>query len=288
MSLSTSEVSKIIEKTISISNPRELPLKGLHFGKLLFKVEEYNSAAEWILKFTRIYDRDAPAHKLLGECYERLGNVEAALSCFKRSLQIKPIQSELLLRIVELYLNPGPTQNPNKAQIWLDKATAALPGNTTVFKMKMELMLAQQASPDILEKAIVQELNRRSNDPALHVQYVSFMRTEDRLKDAYDYCNKVENTMESTSVRSDYKWSSCVVGTYKEYMEKIKGIQPLHSVNETRLILLEALSRFIWLCLLDNKQQKALEKLQIMDECLWSVLSDHTMGDWKTLAIEME
>uniref|UniRef100_H2XM76 RanBD1 domain-containing protein n=1 Tax=Ciona intestinalis TaxID=7719 RepID=H2XM76_CIOIN len=265
----------------------QLPLKGLHFGKLWYKAGDYNSAAQWIVKYLKTFDRDTSAHKLLGDCYEKLSEIEAALSCFKRSLQIKPNQPELLLHIVELYLNPGPAQNPNKAQIWLDKAAASLPGNATVFKMKMELMLAQQASPSVLEKAILQELKRRSNDPALHVQYVSFMRTQDRLEDAYAYCVKIENILDSASIRSDYKWSSCVVSTYKEHTEKLQNNQQ-HSHHIAQLMLLEALSRFIWVCLEDNKQQKALEKLQMMDECLSSVLSNKAIGDWKVLAAEME
>nr|XP_026691293.1 E3 SUMO-protein ligase RanBP2 [Ciona intestinalis] len=287
MSLTPSEVSKIIEKSTATSNPQELPLKGLHFGKLWYKAGDYNSAAQWIVKYLKTFDRDTSAHKLLGDCYEKLSEIEAALSCFKRSLQIKPNQPELLLHIVELYLNPGPAQNPNKAQIWLDKAAASLPGNATVFKMKMELMLAQQASPSVLEKAILQELKRRSNDPALHVQYVSFMRTQDRLEDAYAYCVKIENILDSASIRSDYKWSSCVVSTYKEHTEKLQNNQQ-HSHHIAQLMLLEALSRFIWVCLEDNKQQKALEKLQMMDECLSSVLSNKAIGDWKVLAAEME
>jgi len=53
-------------------------------------------------------------------------------------IKFVPLQPELLLHIVELFLNPGPTQNPNKAQVWLDRAAAAMPGSSSVFKLKVK------------------------------------------------------------------------------------------------------------------------------------------------------
>lgn len=40
-----------------------------------------------------------------------------------------------MLKIVEMHINPGPVQNINKAQMWLDKVSVFLPNNQNVYKL---------------------------------------------------------------------------------------------------------------------------------------------------------
>lgn len=42
-----------------------------------------------------------------------------------------------MLKVAEIHINPGPTQNPSRAQVWLDKAAIALPNNPLVYKLKV-------------------------------------------------------------------------------------------------------------------------------------------------------
>ena len=46
-------------------------------------------------------------------------------------------QYDLVVHVAELFLLSGPSCNPIKAQVWLDKAAAALPGDPKVFNLKV-------------------------------------------------------------------------------------------------------------------------------------------------------
>ncbi|XP_076811895.1 E3 SUMO-protein ligase RanBP2-like isoform X2 [Clavelina lepadiformis] len=287
-SLSVNDVSSIIDKTIKSTNPRDLPLKGLYLGRLLNQSGQYQDAIEWIVKYLKKYDRDAAAYRLLGDCYEKLLEYEAAMRSYKQSLQVKPNQYDLVLHVVELFLNPGPTQNPNKAQVWLDKVAVALPGDARVFKMKMELLLAQQAKPKELEEAILHELKKRPTDVSLHIQYVTFMRTQDRLADALVYCNKISNTLTPSLVEGNSKWNSCVVNILKENAELLAGRTETKDFTVVHCLFLEALSNLVRLKIADNKHEKALEKLALMDRFLWSVAAQHCGNEWQTVIEEIK
>nr|CAB3265551.1 RANBP2-like and GRIP domain-containing protein 5/6 [Phallusia mammillata] len=288
-SMSVSEVSSIVQKAIKNSNPRELPLKGLHFGQLWHEAGDYQNASQWITKYLRAYDRDPQAHRLLGECYEKLSEYELALKCYKQSLHIKPYQPQLVLHIVELFLNPGPTQNPNRAQVWLDKAAAALPGNPNVFKLKMELLVAQQASPATLEKAIKEEMKLRDNDFSLHEEYISFLKTQGNISAANAYINDLDNIQSPHSFCNGLEWCACIVSTYQDYYDNKKAKSTsAHELLVPRFLLLEALARYLLLCISDKNFEKSFQLLQQLDEVTYVAASQSISGEWHIVEEEMK
>lgn len=63
---------------------------------MYFKIGEYNSALNWFSSFLEVQESHADAHKMLGQCYERLKKSERALQAYQRSLQLDPKQSNLI------------------------------------------------------------------------------------------------------------------------------------------------------------------------------------------------
>lgn len=45
-----------------------------------------------------IKETNAPAHKLMGEIYEKTGQLEKALQSFKRSLELDERQNDIILK----------------------------------------------------------------------------------------------------------------------------------------------------------------------------------------------
>ncbi|XP_077972662.1 E3 SUMO-protein ligase RanBP2-like isoform X1 [Styela clava] len=273
MSRSIEQVEALVSKAVRYAkSEKELSIKGLNFGRWWNEVGEYEKASKWITRYLVIYDKDAKAHKLLGEIYEKLDRSDAALACYKSSLRVKPQQYELMLKVAEMHINPGPTQNPNRAQVWLDKAAVALPNHPQVYKLKMELYLAQEAPSSRLEETILQELKKRPNDPSLYVEYVTFLKNQERLNEAFAFVEKIEHDYSIPKVvEKDMEWNQCLVDTCKDYAEHMSDDDVTDESIKAYSMLLISLCRNVWLCFEQEKYNEALEFLAWLDKSLFSV-----------------
>lgn len=64
---------------------------------MYFKVFEYELAKQFITNFLSVNENSPEGRRLLGHCYDKLGNKEKAISEYQKSLASTPNQPELLL-----------------------------------------------------------------------------------------------------------------------------------------------------------------------------------------------
>lgn len=64
---------------------------------MYFKVSEFELAKQYVLTFLNVNENSPEGRRLLGHCYEKLGNKEKSIAEYKKSLDLTPNQPELLL-----------------------------------------------------------------------------------------------------------------------------------------------------------------------------------------------
>lgn len=72
-------------------------LKGLAIARMYFKVFEYNLAKQYVTTFLSVNENSPEGRRMLGHCYDKLGNKEKAVAEYQKSLASTPNQPELLL-----------------------------------------------------------------------------------------------------------------------------------------------------------------------------------------------
>eukprot|EP00075_Anas_platyrhynchos_P013753 XP_027303006.1 coiled-coil domain-containing protein 138-like isoform X2 [Anas platyrhynchos] len=113
-------------------------LKGFQFAKLYFEVKEYELAKRYISTYLSVQKRDARAHRFLGQIYEAEDNIEKAFGCYRRSVELNPMQKDLVLKIAELLCNNAVTDE--RAKYWVEKSAKLFPGSPAVYKLKEQLL----------------------------------------------------------------------------------------------------------------------------------------------------
>lgn len=64
---------------------------------MYFKVFEFELAKQYILSFLNVNEYSPEGRRLLGHCYDKLGNKDKAVAEYQKSLASTPNQPELLL-----------------------------------------------------------------------------------------------------------------------------------------------------------------------------------------------
>lgn len=64
---------------------------------MYFKVFEFQLAKQYVTTFLSVNENSPEGRRLLGHCYEKLGNKEKAIDEYHKSLISTPNQPELLL-----------------------------------------------------------------------------------------------------------------------------------------------------------------------------------------------
>lgn len=65
-------------------------------AKLYCKVGDYASAQHWLTSYLQEKEDHADAHKLLGQCFEKLNKPDRAITEYQRSLQLNSKQTGLI------------------------------------------------------------------------------------------------------------------------------------------------------------------------------------------------
>ncbi|XP_071900734.1 RANBP2-like and GRIP domain-containing protein 8 isoform X1 [Anas platyrhynchos] len=133
---SKAEVERCVASVqASAASRREKSLKGFQFAKLYFEVKEYELAKRYISTYLSVQKRDARAHRFLGQIYEAEDNIEKAFGCYRRSVELNPMQKDLVLKIAELLCNNAVTDE--RAKYWVEKSAKLFPGSPAVYKLKV-------------------------------------------------------------------------------------------------------------------------------------------------------
>nr|XP_029488358.1 RANBP2-like and GRIP domain-containing protein 5/6 [Oncorhynchus nerka] len=211
--------------SVESSSPslKEKPIKGFLFAKLYFEAKEYELAKRHVSAYLKVAERDPKAHQFLGKLYEREGDINKAIGCYKRSVDLNPAQRDLVLKVAELLVSK--TERDNRAEFWVEKAAKLLPGHLAVFNLKEHLLNQQgQQGWNQLFDLLQAELAVRPGDAHINIKLVQLFSSDGRLEEAVKHCLATEKR---GLLRSSLDWYSTVVHTLQESLA-----QPSVSSNE--------------------------------------------------------
>uniref|UniRef100_A0A4W5L626 E3 SUMO-protein ligase RanBP2 n=1 Tax=Hucho hucho TaxID=62062 RepID=A0A4W5L626_9TELE len=216
MRRSKAEVDRYIY-SVQSSSPSFKEVRFL-FAKLYFEAKEYELAKRHVSAYLTVAERDPKAHKFLGQLYEREGDINKAVGCYKRSVDLNPAQRDLVLKVAELLVSK--TETASRAEFWVEKAAKLLPANPAVFNLKERLLNRQgQQGRNQLLDLLQAELAMRPGDAHINIKLVQLFSSDGRLEEAVQHCLATEKR---GLLRSSLDWYSTVVHT----------LQPSVSSNE--------------------------------------------------------
>ncbi|XP_054994029.1 E3 SUMO-protein ligase RanBP2 isoform X1 [Sorex araneus] len=254
----------------SAPSPREKSMKGFYFAKLYYEAKEYDLAKKYISTYINVQERDPKAHRFLGLLYEAEENIEKAVECYKRSVELNPTQKDLVLKIAELLCKNDVADG--RAKYWVERAAKLFPGSTAVYKLKEQLLDCKgEDGWNKLFDLIQSELYARPDDVHVNIRLVELYRSNRRLKDAVAHCHEAERNI---ALRSSLEWNSCVVKTLKEYLDSSQYLESDKSNwRATNKDLLLAYANLMFLTLSTRDVQESRELLESFDSALHSVKS---------------
>ncbi|KAM8856290.1 E3 SUMO-protein ligase RanBP2 [Spinachia spinachia] len=224
MRRSKAEVDRYVS-SVQSSSPslKEKPVKGFLFAKLYFEAKEYELAKRHVSEYLKVQERDPKAHKFLGQLYESEGDINKAVGCYKRSVDMNPAQRDLVLKVAELLVSKQ--ECDSRAEFWVEKAAKLLPGNPAVFNLK-ERLLSRQGQPgwNRLFDLFQVELAARPADAHVNVKLVQLFCQDGRLDEAVKHCLAAEKR---GVLNHSLDWYTVVVRTLQDYLA-----QPSVSANE--------------------------------------------------------
>ncbi|XP_047456055.1 ranBP2-like and GRIP domain-containing protein 3 isoform X2 [Mugil cephalus] len=270
MRRSKAEVDRYVS-SVQSSSPslKEKPVKGFLFAKLYFEAKEYDLAKRHVSEYLKVQERDPKAHKFLGQLYEREGDVNKAVGCYKRSVDLNPAQRDLVLKVAELLVSKE--ECDSRAEFWVDRAAKALPGNPAVFNLKERLLSRQgQQGWNRLFDLLQTELAARPADAHVNVKLVQLFCQDGRLDQAVKHCLATEKR---GLLRHSLDWYTVVVQTLQEYLA-----QPSISSNEKacrhlQKELLLARCSLMRITLSQSSVQNSLDALRNFDQAMQTLSS---------------
>ncbi|KAE8625397.1 hypothetical protein XENTR_v10006259 [Xenopus tropicalis] len=280
MRRSKAELQRYIENAQnSATSPREKSMKGFLFARLYYEAKEYELAKRCVSSYISVQERDPKAHRFLGQLFEIEGNVEKAVGCYKRSLELNPTQKDLVLRIAELICTLN--IKDGRAEYWVDRASKLFPGSPEIYRLKEQLLSSQgEAGWNQLFDLIQAELFARPNDVYVNIKLVDLFLSNQRLEEAVWHCLKPERR----ALRTDLEWCSRVVQVFKEYLASKQGQKNTNVKTITKELLL-AHSDVVLLTLSKKDVWKSKEALERFDQALLSVKQSVSGTDATDLSV---
>ncbi|NWH82919.1 RBP2 ligase, partial [Piaya cayana] len=224
----------------------------------------------YVSAYLNVQERDPKAHRFLGRIYEAEDNIEKAVGCYKRSVELNPTQKDLVLKIAELLCNNDTTDG--RAKYWVERAAKLFPGSPSVYRLKEKLLDCKgEDGQNELFDLIQAELCARPDDVYLNIRLVALFRSQNRLRDAVRHCQESEKKI---PLQSSVEWCSCVVETYEAYLESVQDLES--DKNNWRAIKkdhLLAYSSFVKMKLSSRDVQESREALESFDRLLQSMKS---------------
>ncbi|KAG9271314.1 E3 SUMO-protein ligase RanBP2-like isoform X2 [Astyanax mexicanus] len=270
MRRSKADVERYISSVESLSPARtQKPVKGFLFAKLYFEAKEYELAKRHVSDYLTVQVRDPKAHRFLGQLYEREGEIEKAVGCYKRSVDLNPAQRDLVLKVAELLCSKP--ELDSRAEFWVEKAAKLLPGHPAVFDLREKLLSVKgQQGWNQLYDLLQSELQLRPCDAHVNSKLVQLYCSDGRLEDAAKHCLSVEK---AGLLRHSLFWYTTAVQTIQEYLS-----QPSVSANEKvcrrfKKELLLAHCSLLRLTLSEKGCQESVDALKTFDHAMQSLKS---------------
>ncbi|XP_068428477.1 E3 SUMO-protein ligase RanBP2 isoform X1 [Clinocottus analis] len=270
MRRSKAEVDRYVS-SVQSSSPslKEKPVKGFLFAKLYFEAKEYELAKRHVSEYLKVQERDPKAHKFLGQLYEREGDINKAVGCYKRSVDMNPAQRDLVLKVAELLVSKQ--ECDSRAEFWVEKAAKLLPGNPAVFNLK-ERLLSRQGQPgwNRLFDLLQAELMARPADAHVNVKLVQLFCQDGRLDEAVKHCQAAEK---KGMLSHSLDWYSVVVRTLQEYLAQpsVSGNEKMSRHLQRDLLL--AHCSLLRIALSESSMQPSLDALTGFDQAMQTLSS---------------
>ncbi|XP_053352928.1 RANBP2-like and GRIP domain-containing protein 5/6 isoform X1 [Clarias gariepinus] len=259
------DVERYISSVESLSPAqKEKPVKGFLFAKLYFEAKEYELAKRHVSAYLTVQVRDPKAHRFLGQLYELEGEIEKAVGCYKRSVDLNPAQRDLVLKVAELLCSKP--ELDSRAEFWVEKAAKHFPGHPAVFDLREKLLSVQgKQGWNQLYDLLQSELQLRPYDTHVNRRLVELYCLDKRLEEAAKHCLAVER---SGDLRHSLEWYTTFVQTLQDYVK-----QPSVSSNEKvcRKIqkeLLLAQGNLLRLTLAEKDSRESANALQTFDRAM--------------------
>lgn len=270
MPRSKTEVDRYVSSLQSSSpSHKEKRVKGFLIARLYNEAKEYDLAKRNVSDYLKVQERDPKAHKFLGYLFEREGEINKAIGCYRRSVELNASQKELVLKIAELLV--GQEECHSKAEFWVEKAAKQLPGNPAVFDLKERLLsrLGQQGRNQLFD-LLQTELVARPADSHVNVKLVQLFCQDGRLEKAVEHCLAAEKR---GLLRHSLDWYKVVLDTLQDYLA-----QPSDSSNEKlrrhyQKELLLADCNLLRITLSENNVQPSLDALRRFDRDMQTLSS---------------
>ncbi|XP_067842272.1 E3 SUMO-protein ligase RanBP2 isoform X2 [Heptranchias perlo] len=268
MMRSKAEVEKYMASLQGVMplSPREKSLKGFLFAKLYYEAKEYELAKRQISAYINVQERDPKAHKLLGQIYESEGNIEKAIGCYKRVVELNPVQKDIFLKVADLLCNSGHLID-GRAEYWVEKAAKHFPGNGIVYQLKEKLLSTKgQLGHSELLDLIQSELHSRPDDPHVNIRLVDFYCSIGKLEEAVNFCVSTEKRR---TLCKSLEWYTCTVQTLKKYLgsSNVSGADKSSRRSMQKELLL-ASSNLMFLTLSTRDVRHAVDALRSFDRTM--------------------
>uniref|UniRef100_A0A2H8TIT0 E3 SUMO-protein ligase RanBP2 n=1 Tax=Melanaphis sacchari TaxID=742174 RepID=A0A2H8TIT0_9HEMI len=183
------------EQFDKLSNEHEKKLKGLAIARMYFKVSEFELAKEYVITFLSVNENSPEGRRLLGHCYDKLGNKEKAVIEYQKSLTSTPNQPELLLLCCELMIDPSVKLNEVEAEKICKQTEDLYPYHPTVYKLKERLLTSNgNCDPSKVENLLNAEISVRPEDINLRIKQLKLFESSGRLSEAFSYAINIEKT----------------------------------------------------------------------------------------------
>uniref|UniRef100_W5MWB4 E3 SUMO-protein ligase RanBP2 n=1 Tax=Lepisosteus oculatus TaxID=7918 RepID=W5MWB4_LEPOC len=286
MRRSKADVDRYVS-SVQSSSPslKEKPVKGFLFAKLYFDVKEYELAKRHVSAYLTVQERDPKAHKFLGQLYEEEGDIEKAVGCYKRSVDLNPAQKDLVLKVAQLLCSKD--EPDGRAEYWVEKAAKFFPGSPAVYNLKEKLLTAKgQRGWNELLDLLQSELQAQPGDAHVNVRLVQLYRLDGRLEEAVRHCLGAER---KGVLRHSLPWYTTVVQTLQDYLS-LPAMSPNGKMwRRVQCELLLAHCNVLRLALSEQSVQDSVEALKSFDQAMQSVkkMATCTTDDLSEIFAEM-
>ncbi|XP_056088571.1 RANBP2-like and GRIP domain-containing protein 8 isoform X4 [Rhinichthys klamathensis goyatoka] len=267
------EVERYISAVQSASpSQKQNSVKGFLFAKLYFEAKEYELAKRHVSEYLTAQPRDAKAHRFLGQLFERDGETDKAVGCYKRSVDLNPAQSDLVLKLAELLC--GKPEPDNRAEYWVEKAAKLLPGHPNVFNLREKLLSTRGQNGSIqLYELLQSELKLRPDDSYINDRLVRLYSADGRHDEAVKHCLEVEKT---GLLRDRLEWYELLVSTLQEYLYRPSVASNEQASRKFHKELLLALCSRVRLTLKEKSCEESADALWSLDRAMQSLKNKAT------------
>ncbi|XP_068629144.1 E3 SUMO-protein ligase RanBP2-like [Battus philenor] len=202
------DVDKHVETLTSKLSSKEFKTRAYSVARLYFEVGDYVSCVKYVELYLSSKDKNAAAHKLLGQAFQKLGQKEKALEQYKTSLEIDATQSSTILDICELLTDDDVTIDPGRIKYWCEKAEAIFPRHLVTFRLRERILKMANPDPEALVKLLNSELLVRPKDLLLHIRLLKHYLNTNQVKEAFEHSCKIE--FESKLFLHNFDWYEVV------------------------------------------------------------------------------